>query len=200
MQDRAFSSSSSGQRHRQTGPVQPPESPRRLFLRAAAALAASCAGPMTALAQGTGYEVSDWDGPLAGIGLADTTGKVWEFADLAGRAVLINFWATWCEPCRAEMPALQRVADRHGSARLLVLAVNFKEPPARAIRFARDSRLTLPVLLDLEGKAAARWGVRIFPTTLLIDSRGRPRQRVRGELEWDGPVAGDLIRGLLANP
>ena len=143
------------------------------------------------------YEVSPWAGPLAGFKLLDISGKQWTGADFAGRAVLLNFWASWCEPCRAEMPSLQQLADKHGPAKLLVLAINFKEPAARAIQFSKTSGVTLPVLLDVDGKAAARWGVRIFPTTLLIDSRGKPRQRVKGEFDWAGSAADKLVRDLI---
>ena len=143
------------------------------------------------------YEVSSWAGPVAGFRLLDTSGKQWTTADFAGRAVLLNFWASWCEPCRAEMPSLQQLADKHGPAKLLVLAINFKELPARAIQFSKTSGVALPVLLDVDGKAAAGWGVRIFPTTLLIDSRGRPRQRVKGEVDWGGSDAEKLVRNLV---
>ncbi|UUZ67670.1 TlpA family protein disulfide reductase [Polaromonas sp. P2-4] len=77
---------------------------------------------------GPAYEVSRWSGPVSAFGLVDTTGKTWNLADLRGRAVLLNFWASWCEPCRAEMPTLQQVADLYGPDKLLVLAINFKEP------------------------------------------------------------------------
>jgi thiol-disulfide isomerase/thioredoxin len=129
--------------------------------------------------------------------LVDTTGKTWRVADLRGRAVLLNFWASWCEPCRAEMPTLQQIADLYGDDKLLVLAINFKEPAARALQFAKTTGVTLPVLLDLDGKAARGWGVKVFPTTLMIDHSGRPRQRVTGEVDWTSPAAEKLIAGLL---
>jgi thiol-disulfide isomerase/thioredoxin len=172
---------------------------RRHVLMQAAALAAAFASAAPATAQGTGYDVSPWTGPLSSLGLVDTTGKTWELADFKGRAVLINLWATWCEPCRAEMPTLERVANLYGPERLLVLAVNFREPPSRVIRFVQETRLTLPVLLDVNGRAVAQWGVKIFPTTLLVDSRGQPQQRVRGELDWSGPVARKLVDALIVS-
>ena len=110
---------------------------------------------------------------------------------------MLNFWASWCEPCRAEMPTLQQVADLYGPDKLLVLAINFKEPARRAIQFAKSTGVTLPVLLDTDGKAAQKWGVKVFPTTLLIDSQGRAHQRVTGEVDWSGTAAEKLIAGLL---
>ncbi|ABE44822.1 TlpA family protein disulfide reductase [Polaromonas sp. JS666] len=146
---------------------------------------------------GPAYEVSRWSGPVSAFGLVDTTGKTWRPADLQGRAVLLNFWASWCEPCRAEMPTLQQVADLYGPDKLLVLAINFKEPVARAIQFAKTTGVTMLVLLDVDGKAARQWGVKVFPTTLTIDSRGQPRHRVQGEVDWTSSAAEKLIAGLL---
>jgi len=172
---------------------------RRHFLQASLA-AASVTPVMPAGAQGlTGpaYEVSRWTGPVEAFSLLDTTGKTWRLADLTGRAVLLNFWASWCEPCRAEMPTLQQVADLYGPDKLLVLAVNFKEKPARALQFAKSTGVTLPVLLDVQGQAAHQWDVHVFPTTLTLDRRGHPRQRVRGEVDWTGSAAEKIIASLL---
>src|SRR4029453_1787537 len=99
---------------------------RRHFLQQALAISAGAA-VLPARPQGlTGpaYEVSPWTGPVSNFALVDTTGKTWLPTDLRGRAVLLNFWASWCEPCRAEMPTLQQVADFYGPERLLVLAIN----------------------------------------------------------------------------
>jgi len=172
---------------------------RRHFLQQAVTIS-SGAAVFAARPQGlTGpaYEVSPWPGPVTAFELVDTTGKTWRAADLRGRAILLNFWASWCEPCRAEMPTLQQVADFYGPEKLLVLAINFKEPAARALQFAKTTGVTVPVLLDLDGKAAKAWGVKVFPTTLAMDVAGRPRLRVKGEVDWTSPAAEKLIAGLL---
>ena len=172
---------------------------RRQFLQSALVASAALAPPQspaqTLAAQA--YEVSPWAGPVAGFSRVDTNGRTWQPADFKGRPVLLNFWASWCEPCRAEMPSLQQAAARHGADRLLVLAINFKESPERALQFVHQTGLTLPVLLDVDGQAAKGWGVRLFPTTLSIDRQGRPRHRVRGEMDWTGPAAEQLIASLL---
>jgi len=169
---------------------------RRSLLQAAALAALDVAGLPQAFA-GEAYQVSPWAGPVDAFQLVDTAGKFWSPADFRGRAVLLNFWASWCEPCRAEMPSLQQAAALHGAGKLLVLAINFKEKPASALQFAERSGITLPVLLDVDGQAARRWDVRIFPTTLTLDRRGRPRHRVRGEMDWTGQAATTLIASLL---
>jgi thiol-disulfide isomerase/thioredoxin len=145
---------------------------------------------------GPGFVVSPWAGSLAALDLHDITGKRWRAPDLLGRPVLLNFWASWCEPCRAEMPSLQQLAELYGPDKLLVLAINFKESPARAIRYAQSTGITLPVLLDSNGQLARQWGVKVFPTTLMIDHRGRPHSQVRGELDWTGKAAAKLLDGL----
>ena len=152
-----------------------------------------------AAADPAAYTVSPWQGAVPAFQALDTSGKTWRLADLKGRAVLINFWASWCEPCRAEMPTLQQIADLYGADKLLVLAVNFKEHPTRAIRFAASTSLTLPVLLDPQGQTARAWGVKVFPTTVLIDRQGRPRQRVQGEVDWTGDAAAQWVEALLNN-
>jgi len=177
-------------------PIQ--SSSRRHFLQQAFAASSAAAG-LPSRSQGLAgpaYEVSPWSGPVSAFALVDTTGKTWRPADLRGRAVLLNFWASWCEPCRAEMPTLQQVADFYGPEKLLVLAINFKEPAARALQFAKTTGVSLPVLLDQDGKAAKDWGVKVFPTTLMIDSAGRPRLRVKGEVDWTGPAAEKMITSL----
>lgn len=177
------------------------ESPSRRHVLQACLAAASSSVLSSAGAQalsGPAYEVTPWPGPVAAFSLVDTGGKTWRPDDFRGRAVLLNFWASWCEPCRAEMPTLHQVADLYGPDKLLVLAINFKEKPARALQFSHNTGVTMPVLLDTDGRAARQWGVKVFPTTLLIDSRGRPRQRVQGEVDWTGDAATRLIAGLLA--
>jgi thiol-disulfide isomerase/thioredoxin len=130
--------------------------------------------------------------------MTDLEGKGWTLADLKGRAVILNFWATWCEPCRAEMPSLELLAQRHEGGGLAVLAVNFKETRPAVERFLKAAPVGLPVVLDPEGAAAAAWGVRILPSTVLIDRRARPRGIVLGELNWAGAVARSLVEPLLA--
>lgn len=160
------------------------------------------AGLGSALPAKAQHEVTAWPArsPLPPIEALDLDGKTWRLAALKDRAVLLNFWASWCEPCRAEMPTLQQLADLYGDDKLLVLALNFKESPATATRFARTTGLRLPVLLDRDGAIARACGVKVFPSTLLIAPDGQVRQRVRGELDWTGSEAGALVEALLRTP
>ena len=146
------------------------------------------------------YLVRPWpEGKVApALGLVDMDGKPWSLAALKGQPVLLNFWASWCEPCRAEMPSLELLATRHERAGLAVLAVNYQEDTPKIKRFLDVLPFSLPILLDKDGAATGAWTQRVFPTTVLIDRFGAPRSSVIGELDWMGPVARDLLHPLLA--
>ena len=169
---------------------------RRSLLRLGAMAAALAGASGRAHAA---FEVTRWPARRAAppLKLEDLAGTTWSLPALRGRVVLLNFWASWCEPCRAEMPALQTLAEFHGAERLVVLAINFKEPAERAERFVRRTGFTQPVLLDPNGDVARAWEVRVFPTSILVGVDGMPRHRVRGELDWTGPEAERLIHPLL---
>jgi thiol-disulfide isomerase/thioredoxin len=171
--------------------------PRRQALKRLTACAATAVG-LLPLARAEGYDVTRWPPGLATPPLqaTDLQGKVWRLADLRGRAVLLNFWATWCEPCRVEMPTLQQLAEIYGPEKLVVLAINFREGPRRITQYVQATGMNLPVLLDASGEIARQWGANVFPTTILIDSAGQPRQRVRGEVDWTGRGAASLVEPL----
>lgn len=149
--------------------------------------------------QAQGYEVLQWPADKrvpATVG-TDLQGTPRTLSELRGKAVLINFWAGWCEPCIAEMPSLQMLAQRHGSEKLVILAVNFKEAAPTVERFVQRNAITLPVLLDAKGDAARAWGATVFPTTVLINPQGRVKAVVRGGLDWAGPQAAAMVEPLL---
>ncbi|WP_300454388.1 TlpA disulfide reductase family protein [Accumulibacter sp.] len=102
-----------------------------------------------------------------------------------GRPVLINFWASWCEPCREEMPSLQRLADRYGSHRLLLITVAVADNRRQVEQFLADNALRLPVIDDRDQTISRAWQVRILPGTVLLDRRHRIRLRGQGAIDWD---------------
>lgn len=144
-----------------------------------------------------GYEVRPWSGaaPVPVLAATDLSGKAWRLSELRGKVVLINFWASWCEPCRAEMPSLQQLADQEPQ-RLVVLAVNFKENESKVRQFVQRTDLRLPVLQDAQGSTAKAWGVSLFPSTVLIDATGRVQGVLRGELDWTAADAQRLLQPL----
>ena len=113
----------------------------------------------------------------------------------AGKPTVVNFWATWCEPCRVEMPMLQQMADFY-SDRLVFQAVDFKERAVAVQRHVRNAGWTIPVLFDSTGAAAQAWGVKVFPTTFGFDAQGRLRWKVIGAYDWSSKEAGQLVEGL----
>jgi thiol-disulfide isomerase/thioredoxin len=148
------------------------------------------------------HQIRPWTAgkPAPRLELTDLTGKTWSLAALRGQVVLLNFWATWCEPCRAEMPSLELLAQKFEQDGLLVLAVNYQEALPAIRRFLEAQPVTLPILLDRTGEAAAAWTPRVFPSTVLIDRSGQPQRTVLGELDWTGPVARELVAPLVAAP
>jgi thiol-disulfide isomerase/thioredoxin len=127
--------------------------------------------------------------PTPALQLPRHDGGVFSMAAYKGQPLLLNFWASWCEPCRSEMPSLELLATRHEAQGLQVLALNFRETDAAVQRFIDASAFSLPVLRDREGAAAQAFGVRTFPSTVGIDRQGRARFTVVGECDWLGAVA-----------
>jgi peroxiredoxin len=133
--------------------------------------------------------------PLA---LQDLQGNSHTLSGYRGRVVLINFWATWCEPCRQEMPSIQRLRDKFTGKPFTALAVNLDEPEARVRQFLKQTGLDLPVLLDPDKKAAREWGVRLLPVTYIIGRDGRVRYRLVGDLDWSSETVVGVISQLIA--
>ena len=120
-------------------------------------------------------------------------------ADFRGRVVLLNFWATWCGPCKEEMPAMERLYQKFREQGLVVVAVsNDSEGSTRSVaRFVKESGLTFPVGLDPRLRVASLYGVRVLPVSLIIDRKGRITHIALGPREWDRPAASQLFESLL---
>ena len=117
---------------------------------------------------------------------------------LRGKVVLVNFWATWCEPCIKEMPSLQQLHEQLRADGFEVLAVNYQEGPARINSFIEKLNFTLPVVRDTDGSVARAWGARVFPANYLVDRAGNIRHSMSGAADWTSPSLVSTIRTLLA--
>ena len=129
--------------------------------------------------------------------LADLDGKVHDLADLKGKLVVVNFWATWCPPCRREMPSLERLKQRLQAHGLAVLAVDVGEDADTVFSFTGqlEPAPAFPILLDRDSLTMQRWKVKGLPTTFVIDPQGRMIYRAVGGREFDNPA---MIEALLA--
>ncbi|HSN76096.1 MAG TPA: TlpA disulfide reductase family protein [Anaerolineae bacterium] len=132
---------------------------------------------------------------LPDVTLLDTSGAPVRLADLRGRPLLLNFWATWCPPCDEEMPALEALYLQQGGEGVQVVAVNLQEAPQMVATYLAAKGLTLPVLLDSAGELAAQLDVTYLPTTFFVDETGIIRSRVGRALTLEEMQEG--VRALL---
>jgi cytochrome c biogenesis protein CcmG, thiol:disulfide interchange protein DsbE len=134
--------------------------------------------------------------PQAGFAAPDftlktTDGETYTLSDLKGQAVLVNMWATWCPPCRAEMPAMEKVYNEYKDQGFIVLAVNntFQDNLREIVPFATQYNLTFPILLDETGDASRAYQVRSLPSSYFINRYG-----VITEVVIGGPMSETLLR------
>jgi thiol-disulfide isomerase/thioredoxin len=136
--------------------------------------------------------------PAPDVVFLDESGAERRLSDWQGKVVLVNFWATWCAPCRAEMPALDRLqAELGGDAfEVLTIATGRNTPTAIDKFFAEAGVTLLPRHKDERQQLARSLGVVGLPVTVIFDTEGQEVARLIGEAEWDAPEAKDLIRAL----
>lgn len=174
-------------------------------LRLAVLYLAASLGANAAVAQDlSGYLTGEMrglvihDAPVAASGLPylrvdETEGAL---ADHAGKYVLLNFWATWCPPCRAEMPSLERAWQTLKPEGIGVIAINVGEESDVIDQFTMETEVSFPLPMDLESRVIHQWQVRGLPTTYVVDAEGRLAYVATGEREWDDPALLDLVRAL----
>lgn len=130
--------------------------------------------------------------------LIDLQGTWQALPDYRGKVVLLNFWATWCGPCRVEMPSMERVYQDLRDEGFAILAIS-SDPQGSIITrpFVASQGLTFPILHDSDYRVSGSYGVRTLPMSFLIDRNGTLIQRVFGARDWNSPEARELIHGLL---
>ena len=121
-----------------------------------------------------------------------------DLKDLRGRVVLVNFWATWCEPCKEELPALVKLKEQLAGRPFELVTVNYGEFPDKIHQYLARSGMKLPVLLDTQNEVSRQWKVGGLPMTFLVDAQGRVRYYVFGEREWNKGEPRQLVEKLLA--
>lgn len=144
--------------------------------------------------------------PAPPIRLEQLSGGTSDLAADRGKVILVNFWATWCEPCKTEMPALQQLANDLRGQPFRMYSIDLQEDAQAIEGFQRQYNLDLYVLLDEDGSVTRAYGVRGLPATFLIDRQGVVKVQRLGplvaggpEVPWSEPWLAEQVRSLLAN-
>ncbi len=133
--------------------------------------------------------------PAPDFVLKDTKGKTWHLAELKGKVVFVHFWATWCPPCRGELPAIQALSPSLPPEAFQILAILSNDQAEVAEKFADGIGFAAPILLDPENQASKAYGTTGVPETYIVDKNGVLREAIIGAMDWNSPAA----RRMLAN-
>jgi thiol-disulfide isomerase/thioredoxin len=155
--------------------------------------------PRPAGAAGNGaHRIREERRPLPDFTFLEADGTSRSAKDFQGKALLINLWATWCPPCVAEMPALDRAAGLLANEGFAVLPLSSDRGGANQVRgfYERTQVKNLPVVLDPRGAAARAFGARGLPTTIIVSKAGDEVARAEGEAEWDDAQILAILRRL----
>lgn len=138
------------------------------------------------------------DRPIApAFSLQDIEGKTHQLSDYRGKVVVVNFWATWCPPCREEMPSMQRAWESTLKKEdIPLLAINVGEDEETIFAFTGNYPVDFPLLMDLDSNVINSWPVRGLPTTFIVDKEGRIAYRAIGGRSWDDEKLLAAIRAL----
>jgi thiol-disulfide isomerase/thioredoxin len=149
-----------------------------------ATVAAGAIACATVVQTGSGAAptVAQVGAPAPAVKLSVLDGGSADLAQDRGKVVLVNFWATWCEPCKAEMPGLQQLDQKLRSDSFVMYPVNMQEDGAAIAPFRKEIQFNLPVLMDENGAVTRSFGVRALPATFLIDRSGIVREQRLGPL------------------
>lgn len=153
-----------------------------------------------AVSDGTGpTQLRVWTGPhQASLALEDISGRQVRLEPGGSTISVVHFFATWCEPCRAELPALDRLIARSDPSELRVLAISVAEVEDRIRRFIEKHPIKLQILLDRDRSVARDWQVHTLPTTFILDRDLRPRLFVEHDVDWDTFDATSITRTMSA--
>ncbi|OGA21125.1 MAG: hypothetical protein A3I02_10030 [Betaproteobacteria bacterium RIFCSPLOWO2_02_FULL_67_26] len=135
--------------------------------------------------------------PAPDFTLPDAGGRKVSLKDFRGKVVFLNFWASWCESCRDEMPSMERLYREFKGKGLEIVAVNVKDKRRDALAFVEGLKVNYLVLMDPEGEVGLLYGAFGLPATYLIDRKGVALARMWGPADWYSPAARDLIRTLV---
>lgn len=178
-------------RNSETGTANRRISMRAIYKVLLLALLLASALSRTAFA-GTPGEV-EVGGYLRDATLQGFNGKTKKFSDFMGKPLIINVWASWCGPCRAEMGSLQRLARRYGGKQFNVIGISTDDDGEAAKAFIRQSKVTFENYLDHNVILENMLGANTIPLTILVDAKGRVLEKAHGAAEWDSPEVVRII-------
>jgi thiol-disulfide isomerase/thioredoxin len=138
--------------------------------------------------------------PAPSFSLASRTGGQVSLADLRGQVVMINFWASWCGPCRQEFPALEQIYARYRPMGFTLVAINVESDQADAEKFLAATPASFPILFDPDNTVSGSYGVTAMPTTVLLDRQGRVRWLHRAYQPGDEAKYIEQVRAALREP
>jgi len=136
------------------------------------------------------------DVPAPDFILQDTNGKTHRLSDYCGKPVIINFWTTWCPPCREELPSMNRAWHQLEHEDIAMLAINMGEDEDTIFIFSADYPTDFPILMDQSGEVIEQWPVKGLPTTYVVAPDGTIAYRAIGSREWDDKMLLDKVRAL----
>jgi len=143
---------------------------------------------------GSAPDVAKVGKPAPDFTLVDRQGKTWTLSELKGQVVFVNFWATWCAPCREEMPSMQRLYEKMPKDKFKMLAILSNDDPALADSFAAKLGLTMPILDDQANTAGAKYGLTGVPETFIINKNGLIVRRFLGPAQWTSPRFTQMLK------
>jgi len=144
------------------------------------------------------YKVIKLGDPAPDFQLRDLNGRLVTLSELRGKVVLLNFWATWCGPCRVEMPAMEQLYQTFSRKDLEILAVSTDAQGVAITRpFQQENHLTFPILHDVDFRVGLTYGARSLPMTFMVDRQGIVRHQIFGARDWGTPEAQQLVQMLM---
>jgi len=157
-------------------------------------------GSAAALLAHAGLDIPDREISWSDFTLESLDGRKVALSSFKGKLVFLSFWATWCPPCRKEMPELQAAYEKLKTRGFVIVAVDLAEKKSTAADFIKKAGYTFPVLLDTDGRVGSAYGASSIPTNYIIDRGGKILARKVGllDLPWDGPEMTGLLERLLA--
>lgn len=162
-----------------------------LFLMGTAVLFASCAEKKTEVAQGNSAPKLD----VRNV----STGQTLDISQLKGKVVFVNFWASWCMPCKEEMPSIEALhRDLLKNDKFLMVTILYKDDAKTGTDYMKANGYTFPLFTDNDGISAKQYGVTGVPETYLIDKQGALRKRIIGPADWNSPEAKAYINAMLS--